>query len=114
MLWIAIYIPELSLQIAARNHVDTEALVIATGAERRPIVQSANQIAAARGITPGMTIAAAVDAMLDQLGRDFDADVGFIAIDANGVPYGNHRTRDMPHAYFSGTSAIVAKMRVEK
>ena len=62
----------------------------------------------------GMTIAAAVDAMLDQLGRDFDADVGFIAIDANGVPYGNHRTRDMPHAYFSGTSAIVAKMRVEK
>ena len=62
----------------------------------------------------GMTIAAAVDAMLDQLGRDFDADVGFIAIDANGVPYGNHRTRDMPHAYFSGTSATEAKMRVEK
>jgi len=52
--------------------------------------------------------------MLDQLGRDFDADVGFIAIDANGVPYGNHRTRDMPHAYFSGSSEIVAKMRVEK
>ncbi len=62
----------------------------------------------------GMTLAQAVEAMLDQLGRDFDADVGFIAIDANGVPYGNHRTRDMPHAYFSGTSAIVAKMRVEK
>jgi len=62
----------------------------------------------------GMSIADAVDAMLDQLGRDFDADVGFIAIDANGVPYGNHRTRDMPHAYFSGRSEIVAKMRVEK
>ncbi len=62
----------------------------------------------------GMSIADAVDAMLDQLGRDFDADVGFIAIDANGVPYGNHRTRDMPHAYFSGASDIVAKMRVEK
>ena len=62
----------------------------------------------------GMTIAGAVDAMLDQLGRDFDADVGFIAIDANGVPYGNHRTRDMPHAYFSGDAEIVAKMRVEK
>jgi len=62
----------------------------------------------------GMSIAEAVDAMLDQLGRDFDADVGFIAIDANGVPYGNHRTRDMPHAYFSGSSEIVAKMRVEK
>jgi L-asparaginase / beta-aspartyl-peptidase len=62
----------------------------------------------------GMSIAKAVDTMLDQLGRDFDADVGFIAIDANGVPYGNHRTRDMPHAYFSGASEIVAKMRVEK
>ncbi len=62
----------------------------------------------------GMSIAEAVDAMLDQLGRDFDADVGFIAIDANGAPYGNHRTRDMPHAYFSGASEIVAKMRVEK
>ena len=62
----------------------------------------------------GMTLSQAVDAMLDQLGRDFDADVGFIAVDANGVPYGNHRTRDMPHAYFSGASAIVAKMRVEK
>ncbi len=62
----------------------------------------------------GMSIAEAVDAMLDQLGHDFDADVGFIAIDANGVPYGNHRTRDMPHAYFSGSSEIVAKMRVEK
>jgi L-asparaginase / beta-aspartyl-peptidase len=62
----------------------------------------------------GMSIAKAVDAMLDQLGRDFDADVGFIAIDASGVPYGNHRTRDMPHAYFSGASEIVAKMRVEK
>lgn len=62
----------------------------------------------------GMSIAKAVDTMLDQLGRDFDADVGFIAIDANGVPYGNHRTRDMPHAYFSGASVIVARMRVEK
>lgn len=62
----------------------------------------------------GMSIAKAVDTMLDQLGRDFDADVGFIAIDVNGEPYGNHRTRDMPHAYFSGASEIVAKMRVEK
>ena len=62
----------------------------------------------------GMSIAEAVETMLDQLGRDFDADVGFIAIDARGVPYGNHRTRDMPHAYFSGSSEIVAKMRVEK
>jgi isoaspartyl peptidase/L-asparaginase-like protein (Ntn-hydrolase superfamily) len=52
-----------------------------------------------------------VDAMLDQLGEDFDADVGFIAIDGDGIAYGNHRTRHMPHAWFMGDGEIVAKMR---
>ncbi len=63
-------------------------------------------------IASGMSINAAVDAVLAQLGRDFDGDIGLIAIDANGVPYANHRTRDMPHAYFAGESEITAKMRV--
>lgn len=63
-------------------------------------------------IAGGMTIAEAVDAVLAQLGRDYDGDIGLIAIDANGVPYANHRTRDMPHAYFCGESEITSKMRV--
>ena len=63
-------------------------------------------------VAKGMTIQQAVDAALDYLGREFDADVGLIAIDASGIPYGNHRTQDMPHAWFSGTGEIVAKMRV--
>jgi L-asparaginase / beta-aspartyl-peptidase len=62
----------------------------------------------------GMTIQAAVDAALDHLKREFDADIGLIAIDAHGVPYANHLTRDMPHAYFSGTSDTISRMRVHE
>ena len=59
----------------------------------------------------GMSLKAAIDAVLDGLGRDFDADVGFVAIDARGQAVGAHRTPHMPHAWFSGRSEIVAKMR---
>jgi beta-aspartyl-peptidase (threonine type) len=65
-------------------------------------------------VEKGMTLAQSVESVLDQLGRDFDADVGLIAIDADGVPYANHRTKDMPHAWFTGSSEIVARMRVPK
>jgi isoaspartyl peptidase/L-asparaginase-like protein (Ntn-hydrolase superfamily) len=51
--------------------------------------------------------------MLAQMTRDFDADVGFIAIDANGHAVANHSTAHMPHAFFKDGSAIVARMRVE-
>lgn len=62
-------------------------------------------------VEKGMTLQAAINAVLDGLGRDFDADVGFIGIDALGNAVGAHRTPHMPHAYFSGTSEIIAKMR---
>jgi beta-aspartyl-peptidase (threonine type) len=65
-------------------------------------------------VEKGMTIAQAVEAVLDQMWRDFEADVGLIAIDAQGVPYASHRTRDMPHAFFTGQGEIVARMRMEK
>ena len=58
----------------------------------------------------GMSLQASIGAVLDALGRDFDADVGFIGIDAKGNAVGAHRTPHMPHAWFSGSSAIVAKM----
>jgi L-asparaginase / beta-aspartyl-peptidase len=63
-------------------------------------------------VRAGMAISCAVESALDQLGRDFNADVGLIAIDATGRAYGNHRTRDMPHAWFEGGGEILAKMRV--
>jgi beta-aspartyl-peptidase (threonine type) len=50
--------------------------------------------------------------MLDRLGRDFDADVGFIAVDASGNPVAMHRTRDMPHAFFAGEASVTSRMRV--
>ena len=59
----------------------------------------------------GMSLQASIGAVLDALGRDFDADVGFIGIDAKGNAVGAHRTPHMPHAWFSGSSAIVAKMQ---
>jgi len=62
-------------------------------------------------VEKGMTLDASIAAVLDGLGRDFDADVGFIGIDANGNAVGAHRTPHMPHAWFSGSSDIVAKMR---
>jgi beta-aspartyl-peptidase (threonine type) len=65
-------------------------------------------------VARGMTIEQAVDAALDHLGREYDADVGLIAIDANGLPYANHRTADMPHAWFRGAGEISAKMRVAR
>jgi isoaspartyl peptidase/L-asparaginase-like protein (Ntn-hydrolase superfamily) len=50
--------------------------------------------------------------MLAQMTQDFDADVGFIAIDANGNAVANHSTAHMPHAYFRDESDIIAKMQV--
>jgi beta-aspartyl-peptidase (threonine type) len=63
-------------------------------------------------VQQGMSLTEAIRSVLDQLGRDFDADVGFIAIDAQGDAAANHRTRDMPHAWFCGSGEIVANMRV--
>ena len=62
-------------------------------------------------VEKGMSLEASIGAVIDALGRDFDADVGFIGIDAKGNAVGAHRTPHMPHAFFTGTSEIVAKMR---
>ena len=62
-------------------------------------------------IEQGMSLEASIGAVLEALGRDFDADVGFIGIDARGNAVGAHRTPHMPHAWFSGSSEVVAKMR---
>jgi beta-aspartyl-peptidase (threonine type) len=59
----------------------------------------------------GESLSAAMGAVLDQLGRDYDADVGIIAVGGDGTPLAMHRTRDMPHAYFSGEAAVVSRMR---
>ncbi len=74
---------------------------------------AARQIA--DNVMQGMSLQAATDAVLDDLVTDFDADVGFIGIDANGIAVGAHRTAHMPHAWFHGGSGgsdeIMALMR---
>jgi L-asparaginase / beta-aspartyl-peptidase len=68
--------------------------------------------AIAESVEHGATLADAMRAMLDRLGREFDADVGFIAVDREGRAVAAHRTRDMPHAFFEGDDAVVVRMRV--
>ena len=60
----------------------------------------------------GATLRNAMNDVLGRLGRDFDADVGIIAVDGAGTPVAMHRTRDMPHAYFAGEGEVVSRMRV--
>ncbi|HEX4330904.1 MAG TPA: isoaspartyl peptidase/L-asparaginase family protein [Usitatibacter sp.] len=71
---------------------------------------------AGRAISEAMERGAPVDRavadVLDRMRRDFDADVGMIAVDASGTPVARHLTRDMPHAFFSGMGDVVSRMRV--
>jgi beta-aspartyl-peptidase (threonine type) len=62
-------------------------------------------------VAAGATLDDAVRQALEHMGREFDADVGIIAVDRHGNPVARHRTRDMPHAYFSGEAAVVARAR---
>lgn len=59
MLWIALTLPELSLQIAERGSDTAHPLVIANGPDNRPVVFAANQSAQLGGIHRGMAIASA-------------------------------------------------------
>ena len=76
------------------------------------VLRSLATRAIAERIGRGEDLAAAMQAVLEGLGRDYDADVGLIAVDAAGTPVARHRTRDMPHAWFSGDGPVAARMRV--
>jgi len=60
----------------------------------------------------GATLRVALDDVMGRLKRDFDADVGMIAVDSAGTPLAMHLTRDMPHAWFAGDGEVVSRMRV--
>jgi beta-aspartyl-peptidase (threonine type) len=59
----------------------------------------------------GATLEQAMRKVLDGLGHDYDADVGMIGVDRHGMAIAQHRTRDMPHAWFAGDAAVAARMR---
>src|SRR5690606_34375876 len=59
MLWIALHIADLPLQLAQRATVASEPCVVADGPPLRPLLYCVNPAARARGLLPGMTVAAA-------------------------------------------------------
>jgi L-asparaginase / beta-aspartyl-peptidase len=67
--------------------------------------------AISEAVERGAPLARAVAEVLDALRRDYDADVGMIAVDSAGNAVGQHLTRDMPHAFFSGEQEVVSRMR---
>jgi L-asparaginase / beta-aspartyl-peptidase len=67
--------------------------------------------AISEAVERGAPLARAVAEVLDALRRDYDADVGMIAVDSAGNAVGQHLTRDMPHAFFSGEHEVVSRMR---
>lgn len=59
MLWVALFLPELSLQIAARGASDSTLLAVSDGPAHRPVIVAANGAAREAGVAPGMPLAAA-------------------------------------------------------
>ena len=60
----------------------------------------------------GATLDEAMAQALAQLKRDFDGDIGIVAVDRDGRPVARHLSRDMPHAFFTGQGEVVSRMRV--
>jgi L-asparaginase / beta-aspartyl-peptidase len=94
----------------AGNYASAKIAASATGTGEF-VLRSLATRAIAERVEHGATLAEAMGAMLDELVRDYDADVGFIAVDRAGTPVAMHRTRDMPHAFFAGAGDVVARMR---
>ena len=102
--------PEEIAEIAG-NYASAHAAASATGTGGF-VMRSLATRAIAEKVAAGATLEAAMGEVLDELGRDYDADVGIIAVDRHGNPVARHRTRDMPHAWFSGEGAVVSRLRV--
>jgi beta-aspartyl-peptidase (threonine type) len=96
--------------VGAGNYASDHVAASATGTGEY-VMRSLSTRAISERVAQGATLDDAVRESLEQMGRDFDADVGLIAVDRHGNPVARHRTRDMPHAYFSGDSAVVARAR---
>lgn len=76
MLWVALELPSLSLQIVERAGASREPAVISEGPAQRPVVLCANEAARAAGIREGQAVAAAkaLACELRVVARDPDAE----------------------------------------
>ena len=95
----------------AGNYASHRVAASATGTGEY-VMRSLATRAISEAVERGAPLPRAMAEVLDRLGRDYDADVGVVAVDSSGTPCAMHRTRDMPHAHFSGVSEIVSLMRV--
>jgi len=76
MLWLALELPSLPLQIVERAGASAQPLVISEGAAQRPLVACANEAARAAGVREGQAVAAAkaIAGELRVVARDSDAE----------------------------------------
>lgn len=95
----------------AGNYASADVAASATGTGEYVMRALATRAIAER-VASGATLTDAMAEVLDGLGRDYDADVGLIAVDRTGTPLAVHRTRDMPHAFFAGDAPVTSRMRV--
>jgi beta-aspartyl-peptidase (threonine type) len=95
----------------AGNYASSQVAASATGTGEY-VMRSLATRTLSEAVERGATLANAMDSVIDRLGRDYDADVGLIAVDSGGRPVALHRTRDMPHAFFSDEGQVVSRMRV--
>lgn len=96
----------------AGNYADKVVGASATGTGEY-VMRSLSTRQIADYVRAGMKLDAAMSRMLDELVRDYNADVGFIAIDAMGNVAAQHRTESMPHAWFRGDSDTTALARAK-
>ena len=94
----------------AGNYASPHIAASATGTGEF-VMRSLATRAISEAVEAGAPLERAMRASLEAMGRDFDADVGLIAVDRAGLPLAMHRTRDMPHAFFAGDGAIVSRIR---
>lgn len=96
--------------VGAGNYASGHVAASATGTGEF-VMRSLATRAISERVAAGATLEEATRAVLDELGRDYDADVGIIAVDRFGNPVARHRTRDMPHAWFAGEAEVAARAR---
>lgn len=95
----------------AGNYASPYVAASATGTGEY-VIRTLAARAVSEAVERGATLAHAMGDVMGRLKRDYDADVGMIAVDGAGTPLAMHLTRDMPHAFFAGEGEVLARMRV--
>jgi beta-aspartyl-peptidase (threonine type) len=94
----------------AGNYASRAVAASATGTGEF-VVRSLATRAISERVEQGAALADAMAAVLEGMRRDYDADVGIVAVDRDGTPAAQHLTPAMPHAFFRGEGDIVARIR---